>query len=99
MLGLIATLAVLSALIVVYGVFRPTEAERDRRSDAIAARGTEVFAVLGAFPSRAAIQSYTELISEAGRLGVTIDWDRARFDRSMTGEPKPTLVTVASQQI
>lgn len=99
MLGLVAALAVLSALILVGIVFRPTPAQIARRTDAVDARNTQAFTVLGAFPTPEAIESYDTLMVRAERAGITIDWDRARRDQAASPDPQLPLSVVALRQI
>lgn len=99
MLGVLAALAVLSALILVGVVFRPTAADRTRRSDAIVQREGQAFTVLGAFPSAQALEGYEQLLVDARTAGITLDWDRARWEQSNSADRGPTLVASARRQL
>lgn len=99
MLGLLAALAVLSALILVAIVFRPTTAQIARRADAVSARETDAFSVLGAFPTQDAIDSYEAVMRRAAREGITIDWDRARREQAASPGPHLPLPVIALRQI
>lgn len=99
MLGLLAALAVLSALILVGFVFRPTPAQRHRRGAAIRVRETEAFSILGAFPTKEATDSYETLMRLADRQGVTIDWDRARREQAASADSRLSLTAVALRQV
>lgn len=99
MLGVLAALAVLSALILVGVVFRPSAADRTRRADAIVQREGQAFAVLGAFPSGQAVEGYEQLLVDARTAGVTLDWDRARWEQSNSTDRDPTLVASARRQL
>lgn len=99
MLGLLAALAVLSALILVGIVFRPTGAQIGRRAEAIRARETEAFSVLGAFPTPEAVGSYDMVMQRSAQKGITIDWDRARRDQAASTGPQQPLPVVALRQL
>lgn len=99
MLGLLAALAVLSVLILVGFVFRPTPIQVATRASVLEDRQSDRFAVLGAFPSREAAQDYEELQTRAAQQGVIIDWERARQDQTASPEPKPSLTGAALQQL
>lgn len=99
MLGVLAALAVLSVLILVGVVFRPTTADRSRRSEAIARREGDAFAVLGAFPSREGLDAYEKLLADARTGGVTLDWDRARGENPSSSPGAQTLMASARRQL
>lgn len=99
MLGVLAALAVLSALILVGIVFRPTAADDTRRSEGIVRREGDAFAVLGAFPSAEAREGYDQLLADARAAGVTLDWDRARRENATSTDGGPTLVSSARNQL
>lgn len=99
MLELLAALAVLSGLILVGVVFRPTPVQIARRTDAAQARESEAFLVLGAFPTQEAIRGYETVVRRAARQGVTIDWDEARREQGAAAGPRQPLSTVALQQL
>lgn len=99
MLGLLAALAVLSVLILVGFVFRPTPMQVATRASVLEDRQSDRFAVLGAFPSREAAEDYEDLQSRATREGVIIDWDRARQVQAASTDPKPSLTGAAHQQL
>lgn len=98
MLGILAALAVLSALILVGIVFRPTAADDTRRNEGIVRRDAEPFAVLGAFPSARALEGYEQLLTDARTAGVTLDWDKARRDNANSADGS-TLVSSARNQL
>ena len=97
MLELTATLVVLAGLILTGYLFRPTPAQASRRGDAIDSRGTDAFVVLGAFPSRAAVDSFDALTLAATREGIEIDWDRALREQAL--DPGQSLDVVARRQL
>lgn len=99
MLELLTTLAVLFALVLIGVVFRPTPAQIARRSDAIRARESEAFLVLGAFPTQEAIKSYERVVRRAAREGITIDWDQARREQAAATGPRQPLSAIALQQL
>jgi hypothetical protein len=99
MLEMLSVLAVLSALILVGVVFRPTTSDRHRRDESLARRESVSFAVLGAFPSDEATSGYKHLLEDARRAGVTIDWDMARRVQGEATRPGLTLVAAARRQI
>lgn len=99
MIGLIATLAVLSALILIGFVFRPTAGEQERRHAAAATRKGEAFQVLGAFPTRVATKHYRSLLTDAADRDLVIDWDRARSELARSSDPEFTLISAARLQI
>lgn len=99
MLGLLAALAVLSVLILVGFVFRPTPIQVATRANVLEDRQSDRFAVLGAFPSREAAEDYEDLQSRAAREGVTIDWEKARQDQAASPDPKPSLTGAALHQL
>ncbi len=97
MLELTVTLVVLAGLILTGYLFRPTPAQSARRGDAIDSRSTDAFVVLGAFPSRDAVDSFDAVTLDASREGIEIDWDRAL--REQAGDPGQTLDVVARRQL
>lgn len=99
MLGLLAALAVLSALILIGIVFRPTGAMIARRAEAISARETEAFSVLGAFPTPEAIEGYDMVMRRAAQKEITIDWDRARREQAASTGPQQPLPVIALRQL
>ncbi|HEX2152521.1 MAG TPA: hypothetical protein VHL52_00900 [Acidimicrobiia bacterium] len=99
MLEMLAALAVLSALILMGIVFRPTPLQIARRTDAVAARETDMFSVLGAFPTQAAIDSYEAVMRSASQAGVTVDWDRARREQAASSDAHVSLPVIALRQV
>lgn len=99
MLELIAALAVLSGLILIGVLFRPTPAQIAVRAEAARARESQAFLVLGAFPTREAIESYETVMRRAAQEGVTIDWDRVRREQTTASGPRQTLSAIALQQL
>jgi len=94
----LAVLVVMSLILVVGGIFRPTGADVSRKQVAASGRKETAREVLGPDPTTEAAQIYRKLLRDAHIAGVTIDWARARLEQ-LHSRPERSLVVTARSQI